>query len=690
MELTNLEPKRKISNLVLFKDFFILTAITILAYCLSIKGLGYYWDDHGVYVGYAYGAKAVKEFISFDRPFAGAIYPILISFLGYKPLYWHIYEVVLIWSGGVLVYFVMSKISAQYRTVSLCIAMLFILYPGFADFSLAYIYNLVYLQLVFYLLSIVLMISYLTESRFKIIYLGFSLLFQLLNLMISEYFIGLEVGRLIFILMLMSPGEKNFFPKKKTYESIKKWIPYVITFSAFMVYRIFLFHPTRTAIDQASVINSLMHDPGKWFSSKFFSIIVDTSYNTIINWAQCIHQPSPVLLIYTLLIAFSFILIERFFLKRINSDTSTNDLLLGKKLVIYGFVFIVLGQAIFWLAGLQRDFNDPVSSRYSLPGLLGASFVITGLIIVLLRNRLHRIIAIGIIVSFATLFQYERGVFFKKYAIEEKNFLREFSWRIPKVNEGTSFFLVLDPARNYYKSETGFSFFINGFYGPAKDIAKQKYWVFTLQELDDAKSNVPAFVKNVELTIKDRSLGFNGNTSKSITLWYHGQGCLRVIDSTNKDIIPISTKTKLAAELSNSSLISDIETPHSPFLDAMEGKENKNCWCYYFEKSELARQNRDWKKVIDITQLAISKNLAPLDDVEWLDYIEACLNLSKIDEAEKFIHTHIKSVDGKDYTIILLEKWLKNPINDQDKMRAQKIIKSMIIPVPIDRNVKPE
>jgi len=59
------------------------------------------------------------------------------------------------------------------------------------------------------------------------------------------------------------------------------------------------------------------------------------------------------------------------------------------------------------------------------------------------------------------------------------------------------------------------------------------------------------------------NIKFKGNTSQAVALWLPEKGCMRVVDSTNKDIIPISPFTQGAVAISDPSLIQNDTVPQN-------------------------------------------------------------------------------------------------------------------------------
>jgi hypothetical protein len=89
-----------------------------------------------------------------------------------------------------------------------------------------------------------------------------------------------------------------------------------------------------------------------------------------------------------------------------------------------------------------------------------------------------------------------------------------------------------------------------------------------------------------------------------------------------------------------------IVDPEKPIVPPAEyfGTENKNQWCYYFEKADLARQQAKWDEVVKLYDEAESKGYRPIIDDEWLPLLEALLNKKQYQSAWD-ITKNIKDLD---------------------------------------------
>jgi hypothetical protein len=112
-------------------------------------------------------------------------------------------------------------------------------------------------------------------------------------------------------------------------------------------------------------------------------------------------------------------------------------------------------------------------------------------------------------------------------------------------------------------------------------------------------------------------------------------GCLRVLSSKMGDESTYDRQSvflRKAIPLSNPDLINPTSdyTAKLPFID-----EPEHVWCYYYAKAELARQQNDWKRVIDLYNEAASFGYKTNDPFEMLVFVEAQAMNGNIEAAKK-------------------------------------------------------
>jgi hypothetical protein len=102
------------------------------------------------------------------------------------------------------------------------------------------------------------------------------------------------------------------------------------------------------------------------------------------------------------------------------------------------------------------------------------------------------------------------------------------------------------------------------------------------------------------------------------------------IDTDNR-LIPDTSLMRESAALSSSSWIFSDHTAHIPEI---YNPEPIHGWCYYFEQADLARQMRDWERVVELGDEAFSLTDYPNDPVERFVFIEGYAHLGNWDRTK--------------------------------------------------------
>jgi hypothetical protein len=73
------------------------------------------------------------------------------------------------------------------------------------------------------------------------------------------------------------------------------------------------------------------------------------------------------------------------------------------------------------------------------------------------------------------------------------------------------------------------------------------------------------------------------------------------------------------------------ESSHTPSAIVF-GPEPGHGWCYYYQKADLASQRGDWNQVMQLAEEAVSMNLNPSDQIEWMPFLQAYAMSGKTDK----------------------------------------------------------
>jgi hypothetical protein len=148
------------------------------------------------------------------------------------------------------------------------------------------------------------------------------------------------------------------------------------------------------------------------------------------------------------------------------------------------------------------------------------------------------------------------------------------------------------------------------------------------------------------------------------------------LDAARDDDITYGRQSRFlvnAISLSDPSniIVDSHQTVKLPFLS-----EPEHNWCYYFAKAELAYQQNDLKKSIDLIDEAKSLGYGPEDPFEWLTYIEAQALTGNIEAADKLSKDVFRQDNGIRKGLCEVWKRVQAQRNagDKDSTRVNQIL----------------
>ncbi len=263
-----------------------------------------------------------------------------------------------------------------------CVSLLFAVYPGFRELSIATVFNvhLVCLMLTFF--SFGGMLWALRHPKWFWPAIILSLLASIISTYTMEYFITLEVLRPVFIWMILrSEAGNRKYPIKKT---ILLSLPYFLNLIFYGLWRIFIFKfpyyvpvlidPSQSIMDRITnlipqIINSI-------FAAGFLAWInpfIPDSYDLlgkamlILYWFIFITVTTATLFLFQLG-------------KRSGVEKPGNSLrapLWSVQAILIGVLSLFLAGWPLWIAGLQVDL-EPLGSRFTLPFIFGSCLLLNG------------------------------------------------------------------------------------------------------------------------------------------------------------------------------------------------------------------------------------------------------------------------------------------------------------------------
>jgi hypothetical protein len=579
------------------------------------------------------------------------------SLLGESPLRWHVLALLTRWLSAVAVWWSLRGLWPRREWEAAGVAFLFAVYPGFAVQPSAWIHSQGYfIPLLLFTFSLGAMIWAVRTPRLFWPLTVMALLSSALSMMLVEHFVGLELLRPALIWLVLS--EQMAGARGRLRRALLNWAPYLAVVGAFSFWRLFLFKTSVAFLDQSSYFKSIAAHPLFALQSRARKALLDVIESSLMAWGQTFR---PEIFNFdspdsrSLWAAAALVLVSAaaviVYLTRLEPRAgagpetyATDDAGWAKRAITLGLAAIILGGLPIWFIG-RRVNLDPSSdaNRYTLALMFGACILVVGLIRMTVRSRLLQTVLLGALVGLAVGFHFRNADSFRKHWSTQKSLYWQLSWRAPGLKPGTSLLLDTTPSLfvplDYFLGAP-----VNLLYAPRHSSPRLDYSAFVLSKDKDLGRDVPQLTDGVPLKQSFFSLSFDGSTSDSLVVWFSPPSCLRVLDPQRDEIPRLSPEARAARPISHMDRI--LTNPDSPARPPAEifGPAPGPCWCYYFEKADLARQTGDWQGVARAGDEARRLGLEPEDPAEWLLFVEGYAQVGRYQEAREAAECALRAI----------------------------------------------
>jgi hypothetical protein len=657
-----------------FKDrsvplLFFLTAI--VAYGLLLPQTGFYWDDWPfVWIAKFLGPAEFLPAFANVRPFLGPIFYVTTSLIPPVPIYWQILAIVLRFFSGLFAWFAFKQLYPQHPRQTLVAALLFLVFPGYSQHWVAFTHiNQEWIPFLFYLFSFGLTLKALrTPQKFAPITVV-ALFFLILGVFPTEYFLGLEPLRFLFIWVIVSEETHSF--RERFLRTLKFWLPYLLIWLANIAWLSYYYNVGSYDSYDVEVVHQSIS-----LVSIFSSIGEAIWKGGIYLWAQVVvlmaknfRAPSSMMTGFLIILAF---LLFIFYLR--NFEASHSIKTFASSAIVIGIAGILLGRLPSFAAGLPLTLQSS-NDRFMISMMLGGSLFIVGSIEFVIRNTQAKIYIFAFLIALGMGQQFFNANLFRRDWLEQQDFYWQLAWRIPALQPNT--LLMTDQLPVDYETDLSFTAPINWLYAPNYKRSSVPYGlVYTEKRLG---GSLPSLERGEKVKVYLRTVHFEGSTSQAIVFYWPKNGCLRVLGSQWGDEITYSRESAYlvkAIPLSNPDLIllNTNETPALPFIP-----EPKRTWCYYYAKAELARQQNDWSQVTRLFDEAQSVGYKASDPFELLVFIEARAMTGDINAAQRLSYEAMDTDKGirKGLCQVWKRVQSKSPARDANTPQIDKILSSL-------------
>ena len=588
-----------------------------ITYKYVLTSLGYYWADWEIVMYTKLNPALQFDFYAHDRPFPWT-YQLIYFLVGSKPIGWHIATLLIRWAGTLFFVHFLILLWPHYKSHLRWMGALLLVYPGFLQQSQSATKSRHFMTFLLFALSLLLMALAVKRPKWARVLFPLSWLAAFNHLFTTEYFVGLELMRPALLWMLMGGDNKKdvrLLRRVAIYSA-----PYLLITVFYFWCRFFYFPVIFQTTSRIGEINSMLGGFQESFAASlsglFNRVVLDLIYSTLQVWINAIinfdgftFQSRVAWLAFGLglSLAGAFAFFQDVDEKETPGDPSPAPVF------IVGFIAFVLAALPIWGIGKEIStggWND----RFALAPMLGASLMVMALLLWFVRPAGQRLI-LSLLLVFSIAAQVWVVNVYRRDWSTQLDYYWQLHWRAPALQSGTAVFTFEQPSPfvTHY-SDAGFA--LNVLYHYQTEDGSLPYWFFSRRFHFDYKPDDPF---EYEL----RTLKFVGNTSAGIAVFHQTAGaCLRVLDPVYANDPLFTEGQDILIPISNPARIIPDPAAEPPDPDIF-GPEPAHTWCYFFQKADLARQEKDWDTVVALYKQAQQKGYSPDFGAEYIPFIEA-------------------------------------------------------------------
>ena len=672
-----------------------LLVICLISFGVMANKLGFYWDDWTIaYYIHFLGPSSFREAFAVDRPLLAWIYILTTSALGTSPLNWQIFAIFTRWTTCLALWWMLKGLWPHKRVQIASIALLFAVYPGFQQGFIAITYGNGFMVHALFLTSMGAMVWALRKPQwFWPLYL-LSIVLAGYTLFTVELFFGLELLRPVLIWLILSESVTQV--RKRIQRVGLYWIPYAILALIFLTARLL----SETPRGKITIFERMSTSPGSTLIELGQTILQDLVEVTALAWKQALNffgimAYEPVTILKYVLIVLGLTTLTILLLVKLSAeaDAEQRDRLRarrywGLQALLLGFFALVVAGIPIWMTNLRITLSFPWD-RFTVPMMIGASLLLTGLIEVLTWKRMQSAILIGIAVGVAGGMHFQTSLKFRKDWLTQRDFFWQLTWRAPGIQPGT---VILTSEMPFlYDWDNSLTAPLNWTYAPENSSRELPYLIYNVESR--LSSDLPELEKDSPIREIHRITPFNGSTSQTVLVFYRPPGsCVKLVDPITDQRLPDKPRYFHDALLfSNPDLIlpnaNPPAQPPAPFFNP----EPEHSWCYYYEKAELARQQGNWQEVVMLGDKAFGNEEAGLQKeffrknaAELIPFIEGYAHTGQWSKAVKLSQQAYQAWENMRY--MLCDTWedihQSTPANSQGQAAFDRIQQILQCSVP--------
>ncbi len=371
-----------------------LLLICAAVYIPLISRLGFYWDDWpSMWFLHFWGPEGFTESFASDRPLLAWIFMLTTPIFGENAAAWQYFSAFTRYLTSLALWWTLSGLWPGKPRMAFIASVLFAVYPGFGQQTIAVTYGNAFLVFFLFIFSLGSMIWALRSRRMFWPLMILSVITSALSMLITEYFYTLELLRPILLWIAMDDRDTD------RREKIRKvgfyWAPYLVILLLVLASRIFL-NPSPRA--EVMIFSNLASSPFSTIVELARTIFQDFFEVNFVAWFQGLdfrYLKDFELNVIALMIAaiLTSVLITLAYLLYLNSNNPDPELKKGVLDRKWAWQAVFLGAAAFivsgwtiWITDLHIELLFPFD-RFTIITMVGTALLIAGLIGIADRNR---------------------------------------------------------------------------------------------------------------------------------------------------------------------------------------------------------------------------------------------------------------------------------------------------------------
>jgi hypothetical protein len=605
----------------------VLFLLAVASYGLLIPWIGYIWDDFPVaWIADRLGSAGLDRYFSNNRPLLSWLYRISVPIMGLaNPWHWHVFAILTRFAAAAAFYALVRRTWAKYAHLAVWAGLFFVVYPGFKQQWVSIIYGHFFLILAGLMVSFVLSVYSAVQPSGKLKQwfaqvLAWLLAFQ--NLLFLDYFFFLELARPFLLweaLRDQLPDRRKRFGKV-----LRLWLPFLVLWIGFVVWRLFTLQ-SRPHLYQVTLFEKLRDTPFSTLLTLARNILQSLWVSTPVAWGMVFKLPEENLGARTTWMTFvitgtilAMLVIYLWLLKR-NLLVETGARRDALAIIVTGILVCLVGGWSIWLPGLWIG-TEFATDRFSLVFMPGSALILAGILGLLPLRQLTPWLVAALFTSLAVGQQFMASNSFRREWDLQRRLFWQLSWRVPALQPGT--LLLADELPFKYFTDNSLTAPVNWFYAPENKTYQMSYLLaYPARRLG---SSLPGLEPGLPVQVDYLAAAFTGSTSQVVGLVFKPPACLRILDpelDVENKMLP-EVMREVAVISSIDPILTAAPEGNVSLPDALYGEEPARGWCFYFEKAELARQQKDWAQVAALGDQAFATGDYPNDPMERIVFIE--------------------------------------------------------------------